>query len=58
MAKPAPQQPTKKQAASNVRRCGLCTHEFQDATYGTNMRVMTTGKDGARRCTVCSKEFR
>lgn len=40
-----------------------CEHEFQDKTYGNNVRVANltqknTGNDNKRiyRCTVCSRE--
>jgi len=41
---------TKKFGAS-LKKC-TCTHEFQDETYGTKVRVHTKGLKAAT-CTVC-----
>ena len=45
---------------AKILRCN-CESEFQDATYGKNMRVFNEmgkeGKDGYR-CTVCGKEIK
>ena len=45
---------------TTVKSC-KCSHEFQDATYGKDKRVMnkTDKKQGTNdvyRCTVCNKE--
>jgi hypothetical protein len=43
-----------------IHKCS-CVHEYQDATYGTGMRVMNPCKPGNPqnfvRCTVCLKEY-
>lgn len=56
---PAQQQPTVTKASDSpsakIMKCE-CRHEFQDAKYGTGMRVHTPKKTGGWRCTVCGKE--
>lgn len=37
-----------------ARPC-VCTHPYQDARYGVNMRLHNPTKDGWR-CTVCNRE--
>jgi hypothetical protein len=33
-----------------------CDNAYQDAQYGTNVRVHNEMANGGRRCTVCEKE--
>lgn len=37
---------------ADLMKCN-CKHEFQDATYGKNMRVVTRDKNKNPHCTVC-----
>ena len=37
---------------TDLMRC-TCKHEFQDAVYGKQMRVITRDKNKNPRCTVC-----
>lgn len=38
----------------SILKC-TCKHEFQDKTYGKDMRVHNRTKDGKARCTVCNQ---
>lgn len=40
-----------------IMKC-TCTHEFQDNTYGKNMRVHNVNTKGEAFCTVCSPSYR
>lgn len=43
-------------AGTKILPCPDCKpHEYQDATYGTNMRVMN-GMRGGARCTICGEK--
>lgn len=35
-----------------------CVNEFQDATYGKNMRVMNEDSKGGLSCTACGRNTR
>lgn len=44
---------------TDIFRC-TCTHEFQDKTYGKNMRVMNShggDKVSSWTCTVCGRSY-
>ena len=46
-----------KSGTSKVKCDGLnCISEFQDKTYGKNIRLHNYTKAGKLRCTVCEKE--
>lgn len=50
----------KLERTTKVMFCS-CSHEYQDKTYGINMRVFnkvstTTGHPKKYRCTICGKE--
>jgi len=38
-----------------IRKC-TCDNKFQDARYGSGMRVHNVMKNGNLRCTVCLSE--
>lgn len=42
---------------TEILRCN-CEHEFQDKTYGRNMRVHNVNNKGQAFCTVCSPSYR
>lgn len=42
-----------------IEKICSCQSEFQDLTYGKNMRLFNTAKEGKEgRCTVCGKAIR
>lgn len=40
-----------------IMKC-TCKHEFQDQTYGPQMRVHNVSPDGLAFCTVCAPNYR